>query len=237
MTSHVRSARALRRLVKVACPLLVLSLGLGGCFLVPGSPRRPPAESVSGPAVYVEECQTCHAAPVGGHYAESAHAGRGIRCGQCHTAGNHPDFTQPVRDAKCGGCHQAQFQQTLLSKHFASRRQRFLDGDRASRVALRRTGFIETADGVPAFVSDAAAGDLGGRLCAACHYDEHRLGLGAVRRETFCLGCHAGQAGHFTSPEPGNRCLQCHVHEGQTVNGQIVNTHRFARPGAEGGGQ
>jgi hypothetical protein len=176
---------------------------------------------------------------VGAHYAQSLHTTKGIRCGQCHTPGGHPNFTQPIRDGKCGGCHQPQYQETLVSKHFATRDLRALDNDRDARQALRLEGFtVATARG-RRFVGDSSSGELGGRLCAACHYDEHRLGLGLVQRADFCTGCHAGREMHFPIPTPGlaNRCVQCHVRAGQTVSGQVVNTHRFARPGAESAGQ
>jgi hypothetical protein len=217
--------------------LLVFALVLGGCFLAPWSPDRPDPGAVSGPAVYVERCETCHAARVGGQYAKSLHAAKGIHCGQCHTPGGHPDFVQPVRDGKCGGCHQSQYQQTLASKHFATRLQSSLDRDRAARSTLRRQGFTVTTTRGRHFAGDADSGDLGGRLCAACHYNEHRLDLAAVQRADFCVGCHASRENHFPLPMPGstNRCVQCHVRMGTTVTGQVVDTHRFARPGAEGG--
>jgi hypothetical protein len=31
--------------------------------------------------------------------------------------------------------------------------------------------------------------------------------------------------------------VECHVRVGQTVTGQVVNTHRFTMPGAEGTGK
>jgi hypothetical protein len=190
---------------------------------------------VSGPVIYVENCEACHAAGAGKQYAESLHTAMGIRCGQCHVPGNHPDFTRPVGDGKCGGCHQPQFQETLASKHFTTRVQRALDSDRAARAVLRRGGFTVAVAGGRRFVGDTASGGLGGRLCAACHFDEHRLGLGAVRRANFCVGCHASREEHFPAAtvEPTNRCVSCHVRVGETVTGQIVNTHRFALPGAE----
>jgi hypothetical protein len=229
--------------------LLVASLGLAtaGCFLLSGS-SRPDPEARSGVTPYVENCVACHAEPTAVHYAESRHALEGIRCGQCHTPEGHPDFTQPVRDGKCGGCHQAQYQQTLASKHFASRLPRALDSERAGRASLRRDGFTEPTDealaGMPhvekarRFVGDSVSGRLGGRLCAACHYDDHRLGLGAVQRENFCVGCHRDREQHFADGASSgqNRCVTCHVRVGETVAGQVVNTHRFAKPGAEDAG-
>ena len=234
----VNRPRAIRWLTWV---LLVTPIGLAsaGCFLASSSPPRPEsAGPVSGPPPYVEGCETCHA-PVGAHYAQSLHTAKGIRCGQCHTPGGHPNFTQPIRDGKCGGCHQPQYQETLASKHFATRDRQALDADQAARNTLRREGFtVATAQG-RRFVGDSSSGDLGGRLCAACHYDQHRLGLGAVQRADFCTGCHAKREEHFPDPTPGltNRCVECHVRVGKTASGQVVNTHRFARPGAEGAGR
>ena len=213
--------------------LLLTAVALGGCFLAPQ--RTQPETTVSGPVPYVEGCQTCHASPVAVHYAESVHAAKGVRCGQCHTPGGHPDFARPVRDATCGGCHLAQYEQTVASKHFAIRVQRALDGARAARGALRRDGFTAPEGSGRRFVGDAAAGDLGGRLCMACHYDEHRLGRAAVRKAEFCVGCHpAGADTHFEAPKAGevNPCLDCHLRDGATSAGQLVNVHRFAKPGA-----
>jgi hypothetical protein len=210
-------------------------LGAAGCFLMPGSPR-PDAKTVSGPVPYVENCTACHVEPTTAHYAESRHAARGVRCGQCHTPGGHPDFTEPVRDGKCGGCHQAEFQQTLASRHFAGRLQASLDADRAARASLRHAGFTAPTATGRRFVGDSSSGELGGRLCAGCHYDEHRLGLGPVKQASFCIGCHAGLDEHFADPtaDEQNRCFTCHVRVGTTVAGQAVNTHLFARPGAAG---
>jgi hypothetical protein len=210
-----------------------LALALGGCLTTSG-PARPDPKAVAGPIPYVENCATCHAGPIVAHYAGSRHEARGIRCGQCHTGGGHPEFSEPVRDSKCGGCHQAQYQQTLASKHFARRVQLPLDGDRAARAALRREGFTAATATGRAFVGDSSSGPMGGRLCAACHYDEHRLGRGPVQQPTFCATCHADRAEHFAGPANGgqNRCFGCHVRVGTTVAGQVVNTHRFAVPGA-----
>lgn len=219
-----------------AALLLVPGLALGGCFLAPGSPQRPAAATVSGPAPYVEDCQTCHRTPVAANYAQSLHAAKGLRCGQCHTPDGHPDFARPVADGTCGGCHQPQYQQTLDSTHFATREARQLDNDRAARVALRRERFIASTPAGRVFVGDSSAGDLGGRLCVACHYDEHRLGLAAVRAVNFCTGCHAGREDHYptATPDSSNRCIACHVRVGQTVSGQIVDSHGFVAPGTQG---
>ena len=216
----------------------MIALGLGGCFLMSWGPERPDPRAVSGPAVYIERCAGCHGDGAVTRYAASTHAARGIRCGQCHAGRNHPDFTEPVRDGKCAGCHQPEFQQTLASAHFASRARRPLDGDRTARVALRRDGFVAAAGGRRSFVGDIASAELGGRLCAACHYDEHRLGLAPVRQATFCTGCHVGRDEHYPgAADSANRCVSCHVRVGTSVTGQVVNTHRFAVPGSEGKSQ
>jgi len=218
--------------------VLPIVLASGGCFLL-GSARPDSNAPVTGPAPYVENCQACHATPVAAHYAMSLHTTMGIKCGQCHTPGGHPNFTQPIRDGKCGGCHQPQYQETLTSKHFTTRQSLALDDNRDARKALRREGFTVPVAGGRRFVGDPASGPLGGRLCAACHYDEHRLDLATVQRADFCTGCHTDRGDHFPDPTPGftNRCVPCHVREGETVTGQIVNTHRFAKPGAAAGGE
>src|SRR5262249_27402186 len=66
--------------IMLACSIL---LGLGGCFwLGKWQPGRPhPEKSVSGPPVYVPDCENCHEAPVGEAYAQSRHATMGVRCG------------------------------------------------------------------------------------------------------------------------------------------------------------
>jgi hypothetical protein len=221
-----------RRSAVLAGAVPLLALALGGCFVASWL-RGDAAPPVSGPVPYVEDCSTCHASLVAARYAESRHAAKGIQCGQCHTPGGHPDFTQPVRDGKCGGCHLAQLEQTLASTHFAARARRPLDGDRAARAALRRDGFTAATPQGRRFVGDAGAGELGGRLCPACHYDEHRLGLGTVRRDDFCTGCHGGRDAHYPMPEPGvNRCTVCHVRAGTTGRGQVIDTHRFTLPEA-----
>jgi hypothetical protein len=216
-----------------ALRVVPIVLASGGCFLWSSPPRPDPNAPISGPAPYVEDCQMCHAAPVAAHYAMSLHTAMGIKCGQCHTPGGHPNFAQPIRDGKCGGCHQPQYQETLTSKHFATREPLPLDHDQQARKTLRREGFTVPGPSGRRFAGDPASGELGGRLCAACHYDEHRLDLAVVQREDFCVGCHTGRENHFAIPTPGftNRCVQCHVRVGQTVSGQAVNTHRFAKPG------
>jgi hypothetical protein len=229
MSLSVRIARIAR-----TAALVVIMLGAAGCFLMSSTGDRPDPKKISGVTPYVEDCVACHASPTAAHYLESRHATQGIRCGQCHTPGGHPEFSQPVRDGKCGGCHQAQYQQTLASKHFASRVQRSLDNDPAARSSLRRDGFTSPMDTARRFVGDSSSGAMGGRLCAACHYDEHRLGLGPVERADFCAGCHGTREEHFADPTAGgqNRCITCHVRVGETVAGQVANTHLFAIPGA-----
>jgi hypothetical protein len=236
----LRTARLARSLL-----LASLALTIAGCFLMSRAPQRP-EPTVSGPVPYVEPCATCHAGPTIAHYAESRHAAEGIRCGQCHTpdpnfsqpSADHHNFSQPVGDGKCGGCHQPEYQQTLASRHFASRLQRSLNSDGAARVSLRHDGFTAPAGNARRFVGDSSSGELGGRLCAACHYDDHRLDLGAVQRANFCVGCHGDREQHFSdgSLDTQNRCFTCHVRAGTTVAGQVVNTHRFAMPGTEGAG-
>jgi hypothetical protein len=211
--------------------LLGLTLTLGGCFLLGGrTPGRPDPAALSGPTAYVEQCENCHAS-ARTPYGQSLHAAMGIRCGQCHPAGNHPDFARPVSDATCGGCHQPEFQQTRESLHFAARTESALDTDRAARAALRRNGFTVAVDGRRTFAGDATSHELGGRLCAACHFDEHGLGLRRVRRADFCVGCHTDRETHFptATAEPTNRCLTCHVRVGDSATGQAITTHRFAR--------
>ena len=214
-------------------------ISVAGCFLISSAPPRPDSTIVSGPTPYVENCATCHTGPIIAHYAESRHAAVGIRCGQCHTPGGHPGFSQPVADGKCGGCHQPEYQQTLASRHFATRLQVSLDTDPAARSTLRHDGFTAAAGTGRRFVGDSSSGELGGRLCAACHYDDHRLGLATVERANFCVGCHGNRAEHFPDETAGtqNRCMTCHVRVGTTVAGQIVNTHRFTVPGAEDAGR
>src|SRR5262245_40823520 len=144
--------------VRPSAILLVAAavLGISGCFLMSRTPGRPdPAQPVSGPAIAAERCQTCHAAPVAEEYAKSLHAAMGIRCGQCHAPGGHPNFTQPVRDATCAGCHQPEYQQTIASLHFVDRQPRALDGDRSARVALRAEEFVATTNEGRRFVGDS----------------------------------------------------------------------------------
>ena len=211
--------------IVLVCSIL---LGLGGCFLMgkwqPGRPH--PEKSISGPPVYVPDCQNCHEAPVGEAYAQSRHAAMGIRCGQCHSQDGHPNFTEPVQDSTCGGCHQPAYEQTLESAHFADRQLRPLDHDQAALDALGVSAANAT------FVGDSSAGTLGGRLCFACHYDEHRLDLKAVQRPQFCDTCHVGYEQHFNrqSAVDVNRCTRCHVRAGTTESGQVVNVHQFAKP-------
>jgi hypothetical protein len=213
--------------------LASIALALGGCFLVSWLPgRRDTVPVVSAPAPYVEGCQSCHA--VAATYARSLHAAKGIRCGQCHRPAGHPDFTEPVRDATCAGCHTSQLEQVLATQHFETRELRALDGDRAARSLLRREQFIATSAGTRRFVGDSSSNALGGRLCAACHYDEHRFGLAAVNQGNFCVGCH-GTPPHGPMPSSlglTNPCMECHVRVGATASGQVLNTHRLTTSGS-----
>ncbi len=217
---------------------IALALGVAGCQWLPWARTRPdPAESVSGPPVVREDCEVCHVAPVAEAYQQSLHHAMGIHCGQCHIPGGHPDFAQPIRDGKCGGCHQDQYQQTLASPHFSGRVKLPLDSDREKRKELRANGHrVAGPDGMR-FAGDAASGALGGRLCVSCHYDEHRLGRGAVQEANFCMGCHTDKGTHyaFDLPGPPNRCINCHVRVGQTINGQPTNTHVFRMSSGEEG--
>jgi hypothetical protein len=212
---------------------LTIALLSSGCFLAQRGPDRPAATAVAGTAIYRERCDVCHPAEVGGFHAGGPHAARGIRCGQCHRPAGHPEFLRPVQDGTCGGCHQSQLQQVVASKHSATRIRIPLDGDRAARVSLRRDGFVARTASGAYFVGDVAAGELGGRLCAACHYDGHRLGAASVQRKRSCTGCHADRDRHY----PGgigaatNRCVHCHMSGGETRTGQRVISHRFGSAG------
>lgn len=217
----------------VALATILVSLAVA-CSWVPWARKRPdPVVSVSGPAVYEGNCEACHAGPVVEHYAESLHSFKGVRCGQCHVPGGHPDYARPIADGKCGGCHQDQYQETLRSPHFGSRVLLPLDADLAARKALRADGFRVAGVDRTRFAGDETANELGGRLCVSCHFDEHRLGRRATVRADFCTGCHADLAEHYAIEFPGleNRCIQCHVRAGTTVNGQVVNRHDFTMGG------
>ena len=222
--------------VRRALLLLAVS-GLAGCALLPWARKRPdPVASVSGPAPYVEDCDSCHDEEAE-EYAESLHAAKGIRCGQCHTPGlnldleedGHPDPAHPMADGKCGGCHQPQYQQTLATIHYSGRALEPLAADEDRRLELREQGFLVGRGEAALFVGDEAAGELGGRLCVACHFDEHRLGRGMVESADACTGCHVKYLEHYPTAIPGfeNLCIGCHVRVDETVNGQVVNTHLF----------
>jgi hypothetical protein len=91
-----------------------------------------------------------------------------------------------------------------------------------------------SAGGQRRFVGDSSSGMLGGRLCAACHYDEHRFGLAAVNQPNFCVECH-GVPAHgpmVSSRGLTNPCMECHVRVGETAHGQVVNTHVLTTSGA-----
>ena len=205
--------------------------------MLPWARKRPdPVASVSGPAPYETDCEDCHDEQAD-EYADSLHAAKGIRCGQCHTPGSgpdleepgHPDLAHPMADGKCGGCHQPQHQQTLATTHYSGRSLEPLAADEDRRLELREQGFLVGRGKAALFVGDEAAGELGGRLCVACHYDEHRLGRNAVVAADACTGCHVKYRAHYPTAIPGfeNRCNGCHVRVGETVTGQFVNTHLF----------
>jgi hypothetical protein len=104
-----------------------------------------------------------------------------------------------------------------------------LAADEDRRLELREQGFLVGRGEDAVFVGDEASGELGGRLCVACHYDEHRLGRNAVIAADACTGCHVEYEAHYPKPIPGyeNRCNGCHVLVGETLTGQVVNTHLF----------
>ena len=216
-----------------------IALASAGCFLIPSAPRPDPNAPIAGPVPYVDNCQLCHASPVAAHYAMSLHTTKGIRCGQCHTPGGHPNFTQPIRDGKCGGCHQPQYQESLASTHFATRAQRALDHDQAAPKALRQEGFTARAPGGGGASWGIVLG--GARRPPVRRVSLRRASPRPRRRAAggFCASCHGARPTISTSPFPSgtNRCLQCHVRVGETATGQVVNSHRFARPGAEGSGK
>jgi hypothetical protein len=165
-------------------------------------------------------------------YSTSAHGARHILCGQCHGGGEHPDPETPVMDGTCAGCHTPEFQEQLASTHFEERVPVDL-GDWLGREdsADAASQFFARADDVTRFVGQRDAGGAGGLLCVGCHYDGHAFGLAALRRAGACETCHAGLNDHFADEESegGNRCLDCHVHAGRTVTGQVVNSHHFAK--------
>lgn len=215
---------------------ILVATGILGMTLSPGcrsgSDVALPAEAPGQPALYVEDCGQCHPAQAEA-FASSGHAGKHLACGKCHTPAGHPDFAVPVSDATCGGCHSAQYQQVLESQHFATRVQQPLNADRAARQALRADGFRVERNGRAHFAGDAKAGELGGRLCAGCHLDGHAFRLAKVGAADACTTCHTDRGAHFPVTMPGfeNRCLACHVRQGETAAGQKINSHRFARPG------
>jgi hypothetical protein len=179
----------------------------------------------------VAACPDWHTEPVLSRYAASRHAAKGLRCEQCHKgAALDPGCAAPVGDGVCGGCHSAQYEQTLASEHFESRKQLALNDDPALRERVRRDGSAYDEGEYRVFVGDLGGG-RGGRLCTACHYDGHGLGLSSVRQEGFCLGCHDDQDDHYEDEEEAegftNRCMACHVRVGRTRTGQIVNDHSF----------
>ena len=221
-----------------AAPLVLVT---AGCFLTPGSSRPDPAAPIAGPAPYIENCQACHASPVAAHYAMSLHTAKGIRCGQCHTPDGHPNFAQPIRDGKCGGCHQPQYQESIDSTHFATRTLIALDDDPRGAKDRAQRGLHRG----PRRPAEPLRGRLG--VGRARRPPVRRVSLRRApsrpRRRAAGRLLHQlltrARPAHFDfpTPEATNRCLECHVRVGETLTGQVVNSHRFAMPGAEGSGK
>ncbi len=188
-----------------------------GCFALRGA--DPWGEASPGAPIAEADCATCHS-DIEARHAAGPHGAKNIACGQCHRGGGHPDFEVAVNDATCGSCHLAEYQQNALSAHAETA---VLVGAEISPQALRAQGFRAGER----FVRRSGEAE-DGRLCAACHYDQHALSLGSVRGAGFCESCHSGLVDHFELEAEGNRCIGCHVEQDTTLVGQTVTSHSFA---------
>jgi len=195
---------------------------LSGCqLLATGSPWGAAASETSA-ATDQYDCADCHE-DIATLHRDGPHGAANIACGQCHRGNGHPEFSEPLDDRTCGGCHLPEYQQVDSSAH--ARR-----GTRAKRQGEGGpSGFLVTIDGARYF---AVAADASGRnLCAACHFDEHRLSASATREPGFCAGCHADLGNHPRGATTrAADCIDCHMQRGTTVSGQTVTSHTFAPP-------
>ena len=219
---------------------VVTLLAFGGCFLLSRAPDRPdPEQPVSGPAVSVERCQTCHARA--GRRALRRRVSTRPRASAVGNATRREAIrTSPSR---CGtpsaaGCHQPAYQQTLASQHFAGRAaaragRRPGRADRAPRGGLHR--HHGRRDGASWVTRPRAT------WAAACARRVTTTSI--VSASPPCSGPTSAsgvtRVSRGTSPfrrrTRTNRCTRCHVRAGTTESGQSINTHRFARPGARAG--
>lgn len=174
-------------------------------------------------------CGTCHE-DVAERYATSVHAERHILCGQCHGGAEHPNPDEWVTDGTCAGCHTSQYQDQVGSAHFDTRALVLLAQDPPeARGGDEERSFFLLRNGMLSFAGREGAGSEGGLLCVGCHYAGHRFTLRSVRREGACETCHSGLVRHYPADDerPANRCIACHVFEGRTNSGRVINSHRF----------
>lgn len=174
-------------------------------------------------------CGTCHE-EIAARYATTAHAARHILCGQCHGGAEHPEPDDWVADGTCAGCHLSQYAEQLGSNHFTTRV--LVDVDEHGfeiRHHLEGPSFFASERRMLHFTGRKGAGGEGGLLCAGCHYDGHRFSLDAVRTEGTCESCHRNRSNHYPSNDgkSKNRCISCHVFQGRTRSGQVINSHSF----------
>jgi len=214
-----------------ALPLVVVCGLAAGCHALFG--RSPWGDEPTGDAREAggPSCDVCHA-EVAKRHLDGPHGGEGIACGQCHRGGGHPAFDEPLDDGTCGGCHLPEYQQVAPSAHA---RNAIVVPVEISERTLRADGFrIELSERV-FFTTRDQRSRRGGRLCAGCHYDGHRLSSSSARSAHLRESCHTDRGGHYSDVvADDNRCLVCHMREGVTVVGQAVTSHAFpglAEPG------